>query len=224
MLASLASSITQFVGDRGLYAVFVLMLVDAVFPAGSELVMVYAGALAAGAFSGQHVALFGARIDSGAAAFAAVVLVGAVGYLVGALLGWGIGIAAGRPFVERHGRLFHLQPRSLERADAWFSRYGNRAEFWGRLTPVVRSFVSIPAGFERMPIAPYSALTFLGTLIWCLVFAGIGWAIGSSYESFNKGFDYVSVAIVAVLIGAATVVVVCRRNVRKGERTTDGER
>jgi membrane protein DedA with SNARE-associated domain len=211
VLASVSTSITQFVGDRGLYAVFVLLLIDAVFPAGSELVMVYAGALAAGTFAGQDVAILGTTLHSGAAAFAAVVVVGAVGYLCGAVLGWWIGVTAGRPFVERHGRVFHLRPRSLERADAWFARYGNRAVFWGRLVPVVRSFISIPAGFERMPLRPYSILTLLGSLIWCLVFAAIGWIVGSSYESFNRWNEYLSIAIVVAVIGGAVVLLLRRR-------------
>src|SRR3954470_17495568 len=94
-VASLTSSVTTFVGDYGLYAVFLLMFVDAVFPAASELVMLYAGALAAGAFSGQHVVLFGARIDSHFWAYVAMSLAGTIGYTLGSLAGWGIGAYAG---------------------------------------------------------------------------------------------------------------------------------
>jgi membrane protein DedA with SNARE-associated domain len=212
LLASISSSITQFVGDRGLYAVFVLMMVDAVFPAGSELVMVYAGALAAGAFAGQHVSVFGTHIQSEPAAFVLVVVAGTLGYLVGAIIGWAIGKSVGRPFVEEHGRLFHLRPDNLARADAWFARYGKWAVFLGRLTPVIRSFVSIPAGVERMPFSPYAALTALGSAIWCLVFAAIGWVVGNSYANVNHSFDYLSALVVAtVVVGVAFVVVRRRR-------------
>jgi membrane protein DedA with SNARE-associated domain len=214
VLASLASSITNLVGDHGVYAVFVLMMVDALFPAGSELVMVYAGALAAGAFAGQEVAVDGAHLHSGLGAFVTVVAVGTFGYLIGALIGWAIGSSAGRPFVERHGRLLHLRPETLARADAWFARHGNRAVFWGRVTPVVRSFVSIPAGIQRMPIGPYTNLTLLGSLLWCLVFAGIGWAIGKSYERFNTVFDYVSFAVIALLVGGIAMRKLRRRAAR----------
>jgi membrane protein DedA with SNARE-associated domain len=221
VLASLASSITQFVGDRGVYAVFMLMMIDAVFPAGSELVMVYAGALAAGAFAGERVAVVGAHLHSGLGAFVTVVAVGTFGYLIGAVIGWAIGSRAGRPFVVRHGRLFHLGPETLAHADAWFARHGTRAVFWGRLTPVVRSFVSIPAGIQRMPLGPYTNLTLLGSFLWCLVFAGIGWAIGSSYERFNTAFDYVSFAVVALLVGGFAMRGLRRRAARDRRRRTE---
>ena len=146
MLASVTSSVTTFIGDHGLYAVFLLMVVDAVFPAASELVMLYAGALAAGAFSGQHVVLFGDRIHSHFWAFVAVSLAGVIGNTVGSWLGWGIGAYAGRPLLEERGRWFHLDRAKLDRADRWFDRFGDLAVFLGRLTPVVRSFISIPAG------------------------------------------------------------------------------
>ena len=97
MLASLTSSVTTFIGDYGLYAVFLLMVVDAVLPAASELVMLYAGAVAAGAFAGQHVVLFGQRIDSHFWAYVAMSLAGVLGNTVGSLIGWGIGAYGGRP-------------------------------------------------------------------------------------------------------------------------------
>ena len=104
MLASVSGSITSFVGDHGVYAVFLLMAIDAVFPAASELVMVYAGALASGAFASQHVVLFGHQIEPGGWAFLTMALAGTLGYIVGAIGGWAIGRYGGRPFVERHGR------------------------------------------------------------------------------------------------------------------------
>src|SRR4029453_2145215 len=115
------------------------MLVDAVFPAASELVMIYGGALAAGAVSG-HVVLFGREIDTPFWAFVAVSLAGTIGYPVGSLIGWGVGAYGGRPLLERHGRWLHLSPERLDRAVAWFERRGDWAVFFGRVTPVVRSF------------------------------------------------------------------------------------
>ena len=200
MVASLTSSVTTFIGDHGLYAVFVLMAIDAVFPAASELVMLYAGALAAGAFSGQHVVLFGNRIDSHFWAYVAMSLAGTIGYTVGALVGWGIGAYGGRPLLEERGRWFHLDRSKLERADRWFERWGDWTVFLGRLTPVVRSFISIPAGVVRMPIARYTVLTFLGSAIWCFAIAGAGWALGSSYEHFHHDFAYVEYAVLVAVI------------------------
>ena len=200
VLASLTSSVTTLIGDHGLYAVFVLMAVDAVFPAASELVMLYAGALAAGAFSGQHVVLFGDRIDSHFWAYVAMSFAGTIGYTLGSLVGWGIGAYAGRPLLEERGRWFHLDRAKLDRADRWFERWGDWAVFLGRLTPVVRSFISIPAGVVRMPIVRFTVLTFLGSAIWCFAIAGAGWALGSSYERFHHDFAYVEYAVVAAVI------------------------
>jgi len=194
VLASVSGSITTFVGDHGVYAVFLLMAIDAVFPAASELVMVYAGALASGAFASQHVVLFGHRIDSGFWAFMTMALAGTLGYLAGSIVGWWIGRRGGRPFVERHGRLLHLGPERLARAERWFDRHDRWAVLLGRITPVVRSFVSIPAGVFGMPFWPYVWLTAIGSAIWAFALAGIGYAFGSNYERFHHAFDLVLVA------------------------------
>jgi len=192
--------VTTFIGDYGLYAVFLLMVVDAVLPAASELVMLYAGAVAAGAFSGQHVVLFGERIDSHFWAYVAMSLAGVLGNTVGSLIGWGIGAYGGRPLLEQRGRWLHLDREKLDRADRWFDRYGDAAVFLGRMTPVVRSFISIPAGVVRMPIVRFTVLTFLGCIPWCFGIAAAGWALGSSYENFHHDFAYVEYAVVAAVI------------------------
>jgi len=101
LLASVSATFTSFVGNHGLYAVFVLMLIDAVFPAASELVMLYAGAVAAGVFPAAHgVTLFGSRIGFGVGALVVLALAGTLGYLAGALVGWAIGLYGGRPLLE----------------------------------------------------------------------------------------------------------------------------
>src|SRR5947208_8853271 len=125
----------SFLADHGLWAVFVLMAIDAVFPAASELVMVYGGALASGALAHQ-LDVFGTR-TSGAGAFVAIGLAGTLGYLAGALVGWSAGLHGGRPLLERRGRLLHLGPERLDRAERWFDRWQGWAVFVGRLTPVV---------------------------------------------------------------------------------------
>ena len=201
-VASLSSSLTQFIGDYGLYAVFVLMMIDAVFPAASELVMVYAGAIASGAIAGQTVTLFGHTFPAGFPAYLAMALAGTIGYLVGALIGWEIGRRGGRPYLERHGRWLHLDHARLERAEAWFLRFEDWAVLLGRLTPVVRSFVSIPAGIFGVPLLRYTVLTLIGSAIWCFAFAGIGWAAGASWDTFHTAFRYADVAVAASLVGA----------------------
>ena len=191
------------IGDYGLYAIFVLMFVDAVLPAASELVMVYGGALAAGAFANQQVTLFGRTVDEGWPAYVAIVLAGTIGYTLGSMMGWAIGLYGGRPYLERHGRWLHLSAEKLDRAERWFERWEDWAVFLGRLTPVVRSFVSVPAGVFEVPFVRYTILTFVGSTIWCALFAGAGYIAGESWEDFHHAFHYVEYVVAAALVGGA---------------------
>jgi membrane protein DedA with SNARE-associated domain len=177
------------------------MAIDALFPAFSELVMLYAGAVAAGVFPAANgVTLFGSRIGFGAGAFVTLALAGTLGYLVGALIGWAIGRYGGRPLLERHGSWFHLSPARLDRAEAWFGRWGALGVLIGRVTPVVRSFVSIAAGILEMPLGVYTVLTLVGSAIWAFAFAGAGYGLGTSYHGFDHGFHYVEYAVVAGIL------------------------
>jgi membrane protein DedA with SNARE-associated domain len=199
VLSGITDVLTSVIGDHGLYAVFLLMLLDAVFPAASELVMLYSGAVAAGAFAGQSTVLFGHRFDDGLPAYLAMAAAGSVGYTVGAVIGWWIGLRGGRRFLERHGRWVHLNEHRLDRAERWFERWGALGVFIGRVSPVVRSFVSIPAGVFRQPLGLYLPLTLLGSTLWCLAFAGAGWWFGSRWEEFHHAFRYVEYAIAGLL-------------------------
>jgi membrane protein DedA with SNARE-associated domain len=207
LVASFTSSLTQLVGDYGLYAVFLLMLIDAVFPAGSEIVMVYGGAIASGAIAGADVTLFGYELESGLPAYLAIVAAGTIGYLIGSVIGWEIGMRGGRPFLQRHGRWVHVDEEKLDRAEAWFQRWEDWAVFLGRLTPVVRSFVSIPAGVFEVPFRRYTVLTLIGSAIWCFVFAGAGWAAGASWESFHHAFRFADVVVGLGILAAAAWIV-----------------
>ncbi len=200
VLSGLSDAITSAIGDYGLYAIFLLMLIDAVLPAASELVMVYGGALAAGAFAGQDVTLFGRTVDEGLPAYVAVALAGTIGYTVGAIGGWAIGLYGGRPYLERHGRWLHLSKEKLDRAERWFERWEDWAVFLGRLTPVVRSFVSVPAGVFEVPFVRYTLLTLLGSAIWCFSFAGAGYLAGSAWEDVHHAFGYVEYVIAAAIV------------------------
>ncbi len=203
---SLTDQITSLIGNHGVEAVFGLMVIDAVFPAFSELVMLYAGALAAGAFD-QSVVLFGHPIDSRPLAYLTMVLAGTIGYTVGSLAGWAIGIYGGRPFLERHGRWFHLSHEQLGKAERWFERFGSWAVLLGRITPIARSFISIPAGVFRSRLVSYTILTLIGSTIWCLVLQSIGFALGTRWESFQHNLHYVDYAVVAVfVIGVALII------------------
>ncbi len=212
---------TSFIASHGVYAVLLLMFVDAMLPAASELVMVAGGALAAGAFT-QQVTLFGQDLGTGFGAYLAIALAGTLGYLLGGIVGWWIGKAGGRPFLERHGRWFHLTPERLDRAERWFGRWGDWAVLLGRVTPVVRSFISIPAGVFRMPLGRYIVLTAIGSAIWAFALAGAGWALGRSYETFHHDFRFVEYAVVAgILALAAYLIVRWRRSSTLARRAED---
>jgi membrane protein DedA with SNARE-associated domain len=221
VVASLSDSITSAVANHGVYAVFGLMALDAVFPAASELVMLYAGALAAGAFGSAQVTLFGAHFGHGIDAFIVMALAGTIGYLVGALVGWAIGRYGGRPLLERHGRWFHLSPAKLDKAEAWFTRWGNLGVALGRITPIVRSFVSIPAGVFEMELAPYTVLTAIGSAIWAFAIAGVGYGVGSSYHGFDRDFRYVEYAVVAGVAAFAVYLVYRWRSAAKVKNRAD---
>ncbi len=200
---------TSWLAHYGVVAVFVLMLVDAVFPAASELVMLYGGALASGALT-HRVDVLGWH-GTGFSAYLAVSLAGVLGYQAGAILGWWIGDRGGRPLLEQRGRWLHLTPERIERAERWFERWDDWAAFVGRITPVARSFISIPAGVFEMPFRRYNVLTLLGNAIWCFAIAGIGWGLGSSYERFNHGFKYAELAVVVAIVAGLGYLLLRRR-------------
>ena len=214
MLASLSGSITSFVGNHGLYAVFVLMAIDAVFPAASELVMVYAGALASGAFASQHVVLFGNDVTTPLWAYVAVCLAGTLGYLFGSdrRLVRSAGKVAGR-WLERHGGW--LPPRRLS---GWpRPSAGSTAGRTGPFSSVGLSRLSarsspIPAGVFRMPLGRYTVLTIPGSALWCLVFAGIGWAVGRELRELPPRFQLLETRTRGRAVALALYLVVRRRS------------
>jgi membrane protein DedA with SNARE-associated domain len=213
----ITDAVTALVGDHGLYAVFALMLIDALLPAASELVMLYAGALAAGAITGHQVTLFGAGIESTPWAYVAMAGAGTVGYTLGSVLGWAIGLYGGRPYLERHGRWLHITPGKLDKAERWFDRWGDWAVLVSRVTPVVRSFISIPAGIAEMRLGRYTVLTFLGTLPWCFGIAAAGLALGAGWERFHESFRYADYAVLALVV-AGVVAFVVRATMRRARR------
>src|SRR3954451_19373276 len=185
----MTSHLTHWIAAHGLLAVFILMAVDAVLPAGGELVMLFAGALAAGAVAGHH-----------GPPLLGVVAAGTLGYLAGSLGGWAIGHVGGRALIERHGRWLHLGPERFARAERWFARYGSAFVFFGRLTPLVRSFVSIPAGVLEYPLGRYTLLSALASLMWCLAFGIAGYALGTHWDTVHSAFRYADYAAVAALV------------------------
>jgi membrane protein DedA with SNARE-associated domain len=215
--------VTSILAHHGVIAVFVLMAIDAVFPAFSELVMLYGGALASGALT-HELDVFGSH-QTGTNAYVAIALAGTIGYLLGSLAGWAIGFYGGRPFLEQRGRWFHLDAARLDRAERWFRRWEGWAVLIGRVTPVVRSFVSIPAGVFETPLPRYTVLTAIGSAVWCFAWAAAGWGLGASWEGVHKGFEYVDYIVVAgIVLVVAFLILRGRRSITMARRASDSSR
>jgi len=187
--------VTHQIGTHGLYAVFGLMILAAIIPVGSELVMLYAGALAGGAFAGTSLHVFGTTVHSHPWGFVWVVFAGTLGNVLGGAIGWAIGERGGRPLVERY-----VPEAKLARAERWFDRFGAWAVPIGLATPLVRSFVAIPAGIVRVPLRQFVVLALFGSAVFCVGLGGAGWALGSAYTHAHRDIRYVEYAVVAGVV------------------------
>jgi membrane protein DedA with SNARE-associated domain len=186
------------------------MTVAAVIPAASEVTMLYGGALASGALAGQ-IALFGHTFEPGLHAYIAVVITCVVGNTLGAVGGWLIGYYGGHPLLERYGRYIHVTPARIARAERWFARFQGVAVPLGFATPLVRSFVAIPAGILEVPLRRFVPLAIIGITIFCAALAGIGWAVGSNWDSARHALRYVDFLVAAGILALAVVWFVRRR-------------
>lgn len=216
VLASISESLVNiawhFVRDAGLPAVFVLMVAEsACVPIPSEATMLFAGFAVAnpgGSSAHHHLTLAG------------IVLAGVLGNLVGSWIAYGVGRAGRLELVERHGRWLHLKPSHIAWADRWFARYGAPAIFFSRMLPIIRTFISLPAGVAKMPFSRFTLLTLAGCVPWVLGLALAGEAVGSKWTSVRKDFEYVDYAIVALVVVGVVYAVVRRRRARS-EPATD---
>jgi membrane protein DedA with SNARE-associated domain len=191
VLAILNDLITQLIGDYGYVAVFVLMTLEsACIPVPSEVTMLFGGALASAAFAGA-----GQELD-----FVAVGLLGTLGNLLGSWLAYWAGAVGGRPLVDRFGRYLLVLPHEVDRAHDWFERRGELAVFVSRLLPVIRTFISLPAGVARMPFWRFSIYTVLGCLPWTFALAWLGYALGENWTAVEDVLQPVAWAIAAVVV------------------------
>lgn len=187
--------ITQQVLQYGYLAVFVLMVAEsACIPIPSEVTMLFGGALANSAFlaslgsSGRH-------LD-----FVTVALLGAAGNLVGSWIAWAVGYRGGRPLIDHFGRYVLLRPHEVDRAEAWFQRHGEAAVFVSRLLPVIRTFISLPAGVARMRFGRFSLYTLIGSLPWTFALTAVGYALGGQWQKVERWMHPVSYLVAAVIV------------------------
>jgi membrane protein DedA with SNARE-associated domain len=182
----------HFIATYGYVAIFLLMLLEsACIPVPSELIMTFGGALAAGAVPGTKLNLAG------------VIIAGVAGNVAGSYVAWAVGRYGGQPALRRWGRRLRIREHDLDRATAWFDRYGPRAVLIGRLLPVVRTFISLPAGIAGMDPARFGIYTTLGCIPWIAALAYAGYAVGANWHSIVDGFKgptYIVAAIVLILL------------------------
>jgi membrane protein DedA with SNARE-associated domain len=186
--------VQHFIATYGYVAVFVLMLAEsACIPVPSELIMTFGGALAAGAVPGTHLSLIG------------VILAGTAGNVAGSYAAWAVGRYGGQPALRRWGRRLRLREHDLDRSIAWFDRHGAKAVLIGRLLPVVRTFISLPAGIAGMPAIRFGVYTTLGCIPWTAALAVAGYAVGANWESIVNAFHGPSYIIAAVVVVAIAI-------------------
>jgi membrane protein DedA with SNARE-associated domain len=181
--------VQQFIASYGYLAIFVLMVAEsACIPVPSEVTMVFGGALAAGAVAGTHLNL------------ALVIAAGVAGNVAGSYIAWGVGAYGGRAAWRRWGRYVLLRPSDIDRADRWFGRHGTKAVFFGRLLPVVRTFISLPAGIARMSPVRFGIYTLAGCIPWIAALAWAGYAVGANWQHVVSAFHGVTYALIAVIV------------------------
>jgi membrane protein DedA with SNARE-associated domain len=198
LLAIFSDTVTGWILDYGYLGVFVLMLLEsACVPIPSEVTMLFGGALASAGFAGA-----GLELD-----LVLVVLAGTAGNLVGSWLAYAGGAVGGRPLLERFGRYLLIRPHEVDRAHEWFERHGDAAVFFGRLLPVIRTFISLPAGIARMRLMKFTVYTVLGCLPFVFVIAWLGYRAGDNWERVEHALEPFSwlIAGVLALLGAAYV-------------------
>jgi membrane protein DedA with SNARE-associated domain len=200
LLAVFTDTVQRLVADNGYLAVFLLMLLGSMcIPIPSEVVMAFAGALCAPAFAASVLGTPDAALSVGW-----VIAWGVVGSLVGSMLAYALGAWGGRPAIDRWGRYLLLRPHEVDRAHAWFERRGEAVVFLGRLVPLIRAFVSLPAGVARMDLRKFTLFTLLGIIPWCLGLALAGRSLGARWHQIERYFaPFAVVAAIAVLAAAA---------------------
>ena len=200
-LASLTDPIVDFavevIKDLGLPGIFVLMVAEsACIPIPSETTFLFAGF----------------NVANGKWTTLEVVAVGTFANVVGSWIAYAVGYYGRVDLLEKHGKKLHISPKHLKWADDWFARYGDATVFFTRMLPIIRTFISLPAGVARMPFWRFTLLTTLGCVPWILMLTLIGKAVGSKWTDWRDQLHYVDYAVVAaILLGGAYLLLRYRR-------------
>src|SRR3954447_1339788 len=191
------------VGDLGLAGVFVLMLLEsACIPIPSEATMLFAGF----------------NVANGEYSLIAAVAAGVLGNLVGSWIAYGVGYWGRTDLLLKHGKKLHVKPQHLEWADRWFAKYGDAAVFFARVLPVIRTFISLPAGVARMPFWRFTFLTVAGCIPWVFMLTFIGKQAGDNWEDWKNRLHYVDYLVVALIV-MSVIWLFIRARRRRAEAT-----
>jgi membrane protein DedA with SNARE-associated domain len=191
----IVNAATDFIGSAGFVAVFLLMALEsACIPVPSEAIMLFAG------FS----------VAEGELTMFGVVVAGVLGNVVGSWIAYAVGYYGRLDLLERN-KLIHISPKHLKWADDWFERYGAATVFFSRMLPIVRTFISLPAGVAKMPFWRFTAYTLAGCIPWVLMLALIGQSVGDNWEEWRHKLGYLDYVVLAAMVGGAIYLIVKRR-------------
>jgi membrane protein DedA with SNARE-associated domain len=208
ILDPIVNASTDFISSAGLPAVFVLMALEsACIPVPSEAIMLFAGF----SVSKGDLTLFG------------IVAAGVLGNIVGSWVAYAAGYYGRLELLEKN-RLIHISRKHLAWADRWFERYGDVTVFFSRMLPIIRTFISLPAGVARMPFWRFTALTAVGCIPWVLMLGVVGREVGDNWEQWRNNLHYLDYAVVAaILVGVAYLLIRRRRGSGPGEDEPEAE-
>src|SRR3954449_2691202 len=200
LLASISERLVTFavntIGDLGLFGVFVLMLAEsACIPFPSEATMLFAGF----------------NVSTGHYPLWQPVAVGVAANVVGSWIAYAVGYFGRIDLIEKHGRFLHITPARLAWADRWFTQHGEATVFFSRMLPIIRTFISLPAGVARMPFWRFTILTTLGCIPWITMLTLIGREVGANWEKWKDSLHYVDYAVLAMIILGVVFLVLRRR-------------
>lgn len=186
---------TDFIGSAGEAGVFLLMVLEsACIPIPSEAIMLFAG------FS----------VSKGELSLVGIVVAGVLGNLVGSWIAYAVGYFGRIDLLEKN-KLIHISPKHLKWADDWFARYGNATVFFSRMLPIIRTFISLPAGVAKMPFWRFSAYTLLGSIPWVLMLAIVGEKVGDNWEDWRHKLGYLDYLVAAAIVVGVVYLIVKRR-------------
>jgi len=201
IIDSLIQIVTTTISQIGYFGVFVLMAAESCgIPFPSEVIMPFAGF----------------AVTSGNLLFWPVVVIGAIGNLIGSWVAYWIGYRGGRPLIERYGKYILISHHDIDLADRWFARFGEWAVFFGRLLPVIRTYISFPAGIAEMDFKKFSYFTLAGAFAWSALFAWLGVRMGDNWSLIRDRLHSFDLAIIIIL--AALIVLYVWRHLRNLKR------